>query len=560
MATRFYLPSTGAAEVSPPYSGDGGMFEWNKTSEADRLKMVRTKISSAFAIKTCSEDVATTYNVLNRQYVSAPIGAHDFTGCTFRIQVRCMEDNAKADFRLQACDLRIVSNDGQTVRHLLSSYQVTFLEFDDDVLENRMISGTVFADKSSQNGDRLVLEIGINATNTKTNLYTATMDFGDASGTDLPENKTETAQYNPWIEFSHDIPEAAGDEFVYAGDVPLTVLPSTPKGLMSMVYGGDILMATMPSYTSILDKIYAGAVPLTVLPDAPKAPLEKSYAGILGLALVPNSTYGLAVQYVYGGDLAVGILPSYASILDRVYSGDIPLIALPGYSSILDRIYSGDIALVVLPNAPVAPLSKSYGGDVGLALIPNSIYELISGAGEFIYAGDIPLMALPSHALIMDRIYQGAVGLGILPDFPKAFLEKSYFGNLPLLVLPDFPKAILEKAYEGDINFILIPNSLYSLEEISEFLYAGDIPVSLLPDYSSALEKAYSGDINIAAILASLYSGIRAAPEFYPPGIPVKKEPKMILIGDKKELILIGKKKPDFIDRKKPILISKEKE
>jgi|GEM_PF-6839714 len=478
MSTIFYLPSTGAPDITPDFDA-----VWHKTSEADRLEMVRTKISSAFAIKTCSEDVATgPYEVLNRQYVSNPIGAHDFTGCGLRIQVRCMEDNAKADFKLSGI-VKVVSGDGNTLRGYWL-YWPMINEFD-DVLTNRGIwITTLSAPFSSQNGDRIVVEIGTRASNTKTTLYTATQDFGDASGTNLPINEIETAQYNPWISFTHDIPEATGDEFVYAGNIPLSAIPDTPKGLLSMVYGGNIPLSPMPSYTSILDRIYAGAMPLAVLPDAPKAPLEKSYAGAVALALVPNSAYGLAIQYVYAGDVAIGILPSYASILDR--------------------IYNGDIALVILPDSPIAPLSKSYAGDIGLALIPNSIYELISGAGEFVYAGDIPLIALPSHALIMDRVYQGAVTLGILPDFPKAFLEKSYSGDLSMLVLPDFPKAILEKAYAGDISFILVPNSLYSLEEISEFLYAGNIPVSLLPYYSSMLEKAYEGDIAVLLTPSSL--------------------------------------------------------
>lgn len=200
MATRYYFPSTGAAAVSPPY-----WVAWDKDSEADRLKMVTTKISSAFSTKACSENSADfDYDVLNRMYVSDPIGVHDFTGCTYKIQVRCVEDDAKANFVLMIIALRVTSNDGQTLRFALEAIDSGATEFDDDVLVNRAMGDSCGAG-ISQNGDRIVFELGIRAVNTKTTLFTATMDFGDNSGTDLPENETETTQYNPWIEFSHNI-------------------------------------------------------------------------------------------------------------------------------------------------------------------------------------------------------------------------------------------------------------------------------------------------------------------------------------------------------------------
>lgn len=201
MATRLYFPSTGAPDITPDFD-----VYWDKTLEADRLEMVKEKISSSFATKQCSENVATSYwDVLNRQYVSNPIGVHDFSGCSYRAQIRCMEDAAKADFILTLL-VKVVSNDGSVER---GRWVVGggILEFDDDLLVNRYAYRSIpDAPFSSQNGDRIIVEIGITALNAKTTLYTATQDFGDNSGTDLPENETETAQYCPWIEFSHDIP------------------------------------------------------------------------------------------------------------------------------------------------------------------------------------------------------------------------------------------------------------------------------------------------------------------------------------------------------------------
>ena len=56
-------------------------------------------------------------------------------------------------------------------------------------------------------GEYVAVGLGITTNNTKTDNFIATMDFGDNSGTDLPENLTEQTQYNPWIEFSATITE-----------------------------------------------------------------------------------------------------------------------------------------------------------------------------------------------------------------------------------------------------------------------------------------------------------------------------------------------------------------
>lgn len=207
-------------------------------------------------------------------------------------------------------------------------------------------------------------------------------------------------------------PDAA-TEFVYAGDVPLTVLPDEPKGMLSKSYAGDIPLSALPSYVSILDRIYAGDIPLAVLSDAPVAPLEKSYGG------------------------------------------DIPLSAMPDF--------------------PKAILEKSYAGAVALALVPNSTYGLF-GANEFVYAGDIPLTALPSYSSILDRVYQGAIPLVLTPNsiysLVEILQEFVYGGDISLFILPGY-SSMLEKTYEGDIPVLLTPSSLCLLEEqVDVFLRA----------------------------------------------------------------------------------------
>lgn len=198
MATRYYFPATGAAAVTSTYWAG-----WEKTSEADNLKMITPRSNYGSAAKACTENVSTDpYDILNRQYVSDPIGVHDFTGCAWKAQILCMEDAAKMNALLQIA-IRIVSNDGNTIRFELDD-AMGGTEFDSGDHVNRAINGTSSAN-SSQNGDRIVVEIGVNTTNTKADVYTAEMMFGSATAVDLPENETETFAYYPWVEFSHDI-------------------------------------------------------------------------------------------------------------------------------------------------------------------------------------------------------------------------------------------------------------------------------------------------------------------------------------------------------------------
>lgn len=144
-------------------------------------------------------------------------------------------------------------------------------------------------------------------------------------------------------------------EFVYSGDIPVSVLPDAPKASLSKSYDGDIPLSVLPGYSSTLTMIYAGAV---------------------GLVLIPNSAYELTEggnEYVYVGNIPMTVLPAYASILERAYKGDIPVVVVPSYSSTLDRVYSGNI---------------------GLMLVPNSIYRLSISGAKNIYGRFYQFMTL----------------------------------------------------------------------------------------------------------------------------------------------------------------------
>ena len=202
MATRFYFPTTGTPDVEPNPSAS-----WGKTDGFDRITLVTSKISSAFGTKAITETSATSgYKVLFRQYI-VRIGVVDFSSVTAKSQFRYSESDAGAN-AYQYIICRVLN--GSTLAERFSDPgRSGGQEFVVNTLTNRQVATAVSfggAVGSSTDGDYLVIELGAAFVNTDEAEFTATVDLGDNSGSDLPTNSTETAQYCPWIEFTNDIP------------------------------------------------------------------------------------------------------------------------------------------------------------------------------------------------------------------------------------------------------------------------------------------------------------------------------------------------------------------
>src|SRR3954465_3147954 len=116
MSTLFYLPSTGAAPVSPAFGGAG---TWGLTTGADRIAMVTARINSAMTSKTATDNSATNnIDCLARQYVSAPIVGDQRIEGTLLGQIRVSESSASANAHVQI-KVFVVSGDGTLVRGIL---------------------------------------------------------------------------------------------------------------------------------------------------------------------------------------------------------------------------------------------------------------------------------------------------------------------------------------------------------------------------------------------------------------------------------------------------------
>lgn len=198
MATRFYLPSSGAAEVNPNYSAG-----WEDTSFADRIKMTRKTINNPTALTTRNITATTSPGItdtLTRQYVSSPIKAQVIEG-TVALILGCIEDSIGNDAFL-AVVIKVVSKDGTSERGTLFSNFANDIEFESSI-QTRIINNQVLSRVVAQEGDRIVVEIGFNADVSSGDINS--QRFGNSATSDFALTSGLTTDLNPWIQFSANI-------------------------------------------------------------------------------------------------------------------------------------------------------------------------------------------------------------------------------------------------------------------------------------------------------------------------------------------------------------------
>jgi microcompartment protein CcmK/EutM len=226
LATRFYFPSTGTADISPAFDA-----EWNDSSSVTRRPLNRLRGTSAFLEVSDTETSAlNTWDILLGQFVSAPLQAQTLTG-TFSCVIRARESAAGVNARSQMV-VKVVSNDGTTVRGTLFPADTTTTNVNEWVVTTTATAarnaffpkGTAsqgFTSLAIQANDRLVVEVGARTVNTATTAgFTAAMRFGEAAASDLTADETGVVEGNPWIEFSSTL--------LFQADLPTGALNRKP--------------------------------------------------------------------------------------------------------------------------------------------------------------------------------------------------------------------------------------------------------------------------------------------------------------------------------------------
>ena len=203
MATRFYLPSTLAADITPVYTHQAS---WNEVTSAVRRKMVTVKNGAAMGdMAVLKADTAAT-NSLLRQYISRPLAGSQTISGTIKGTIRCKESGSNDNLNRVWSKVLLVSNDGTTLRGAflnLGGYGPVN-EYNTVLEARRIADGDAITSQAVTDGDRIIFEVGIYNTASGSGI-TGTMSFGDDSATDLGDNETDQTAYNPFIEFSYTI-------------------------------------------------------------------------------------------------------------------------------------------------------------------------------------------------------------------------------------------------------------------------------------------------------------------------------------------------------------------
>ena len=210
MATRFYpygALTGGAPDVSPTYSGD-----WGDTSDVLRRKLIiDTPGDTGGTVGYLLENYASPVYYLEWQFVSEPLDAISATLAVAKCAFRCSEDAAKASASLHVI-FRKCDQDGANPVDIGSIADGT--EFNDTIgiPFNTFAGPSNLTDQAFSQGDRLIVEVGVYFNNAKSeNYYARIYVNNDHATTDLPENDTETAEYNCWIETGDTFTEASGE-------------------------------------------------------------------------------------------------------------------------------------------------------------------------------------------------------------------------------------------------------------------------------------------------------------------------------------------------------------
>jgi len=129
--------------------------------------------------------------------------------------------------------------------------------------------------------------------------------------------------------FGFHIPSAGPTEYVYTGNIPLSLLSSSER-ILEAHYSGSLPVALSPSSVRILEAVYAGDILLSLTPSYVSI-LESLYAGAIDIVITPTGIYSFEESGVneYIGNIPISLTPSYLSIMEMFYAGAVDIVITP---------------------------------------------------------------------------------------------------------------------------------------------------------------------------------------------------------------------------------------
>ena len=264
MATRFYFDNVPFSTITPAVSG-----EWDySVSNFKRCKLEIARDSHRL-METISLDGNTDTSDTDYCYIQAisdPIAAQTIAyNQTLSFQMRGSEEDAKGN-QVFSITVRVVSNDGTTVRGTLLSLTRDNTELAVGTLTNRGWSGTgEVADVVAQANDRIVVEVGTGGNPSPSfNSHDCDIRIGIQPIDDLPVNDSGTDDYKPWFQFTNDITwPTAGVSVTPAAAtaVGAVTAPTVAKGSTSISGRVASAIAAIVAPTVILGSILFAPAP-----------------------------------------------------------------------------------------------------------------------------------------------------------------------------------------------------------------------------------------------------------------------------------------------------------
>ena len=312
MASRLYFPETEAAAVSPTISAT----DWEHINTL-RRRLLTSPDSSTLTTTAYTPDAAdhlVNGDAHHRQYVSDPLPAQNISG-SVKAQFQCLEANAANNLFL-TLKIFVVSEDGATIKETLLAITRDSTNELATSLTNRNFPSTALTAADIEEGDRIVVEVGLGGTPTAaggTQGHNGSLRWGcNASGGDLAENDTETGTtFRPWIEFTDNINQRltgtgaiASAEAFGAAKISLGIAP--PSIASAEGFGGQKINLNLAPSAIASGEAFgshtvsvAGGGAQTISPSA-IASAEAFGTAVLRLFLLPS---GIASAEAFGAPM-----------------------------------------------------------------------------------------------------------------------------------------------------------------------------------------------------------------------------------------------------------------
>lgn len=244
MATRFWLTSSAA-----PYTPATKRGTWTDgTSTVTGLLGRQPAGASTTAAK--AETATTTTNVLLGRWISAPARTAGTLSGTLSWVLGQMASATAAAMTVRIHAF-VTVGDSDTVRGtLLANYTGTAVW--PTTAAGGSVTNQAVTSVAVQAGDRLVIEVGYQATNTSATSYTGTLYYGAAGTTDLANTATTVTTDPGWVELS------TGDGLFSAPTAEIVDKFSTGIGSRFVYWGGTFWNATWKRAAVAANEQYPG--------------------------------------------------------------------------------------------------------------------------------------------------------------------------------------------------------------------------------------------------------------------------------------------------------------